>query len=390
MSRTSSQDKRVLIIGLGIAGMSAAIALQKAGWDPVIVERDRVRRRAHYYTSFDRSGRWAAEKLGVLDAIHRRTPERRNFLQVDTDGQLVPVSRTTTKANDPAVVLRSDIEDGLWSAIEGRVEVHFSTRAVSIEDGPHGLLVLLENLSTRKRSEEKFDLLIGADGLRSTVRRRVFGPDERFLVSFDSMVCEFRPVEPLDGVDPRATVLMTETDRAMGIFPFSDGRQAVRFGYRTKNLNAQSGRPPIQILREVFARDLHKPVVATALDALERTDEFVFDSVQQVHMDTWHEGRVCLLGDSAWCLTLYSGMGTSAALHGAVVLGECLERHPDSLDEALASWERRLRPFIWGHRVLAGPLHEWFLPSRPLVTSAISAARKVSEATTRILSRRSD
>lgn len=385
MPNTPRLQKRVLIVGLGIAGMSSAIALQRAGWEPVVVEKDRTRRELHYYTSFDRSGRWAAEKLGVLDEIRRRTPGRGTFFRVDEDGQLVPLARMTTKASDPAIVLRSDIENGLWSAVDGRIQVRFSTRAVSIDDGPRGLHVLLENSATRERTEERFDLLIGADGLRSTVRRRVFGPDERFLVPFDSMICEFRPAEPLEGIDSDATVIMTETDRALGIFPFSDGTQVVRLAYRTKNVNAQSGRPPAQILREVLARDLHKPVVAQVLDALEQAKDYVFDSVQQVHMDSWRSGRVILVGDSAWCLTLYSGMGTSAAIHGAVVLGECLERHPEDLDAALALWERKLRPFIWSNRVLAGPLHEWFVPSRPLVTSAISAARKVSGAAMRIM-----
>jgi|LSQX01.3.fsa_nt_gb 2-polyprenyl-6-methoxyphenol hydroxylase-like FAD-dependent oxidoreductase len=390
MANNPSTEKRVLIVGLGIAGMSSAIALKRAGWNPVIVERVRQRKPADYYTSFDRTGRKAAEKLGVLDAIHQRTPERRTFLQVDSDGQLVPVSRSTVKAGDPAVVVRSDIENGLWSAVEGEIEVRFSTRAISIEDGQRGLLVLLENSATGERTEERFDLLIGADGMRSTVRRRVFGPDERYLVPFDSMVCQFDLDEPLEGIDPEATIVMSETDRALGIFPFSDRSPAVRFAYRTKNVNAQVGRPPIQILREIFARDIHKPVVAQALDALEWTDDYLFDSVHQVHMDSWRKGRVILLGDSAWCLTLYSGMGTSAALHGGVVLGESFERHPENLDDALAAWERRLRPFIWGNRVLAGPLHEWFVPSRPLVTSAIAAGWKVSEAVMRMRPGRKD
>lgn len=384
MPNSSSPRKRVLIVGLGIAGMSSAIALHRAGWQPVIVERYSTRRPADFHTSFDRTGRKAAEKLGVLDAIHRRTPEQRSFFQVDHEGQLVPVSRSTTKASDPAIVLRSDIENALWGAVDGTVEVRFSTRAISIEDGSQGLMVLLENSATGERSEEQFDLLIGADGMRSTVRRRVFGPDERYLVPFDSMVCQFDLDEPLEGVDPNATVVMSETDRAMGIFPFSDRQPAVRFAYRTKNVNAQVGRPPIQILREVFAKDIHKPVVAQALDALERSNIYLFDSVHQVHMDSWRKGRVILLGDSAWCLTLYSGMGTSAALHAGVVLGESMERHPDSMEDALAAWERKLRPFIWGNRVLAGPLHEWFVPSRPLVTSAIAAGWKVSETVLRM------
>ncbi|MEU5269796.1 Rossmann-fold NAD(P)-binding domain-containing protein [Streptomyces hygroscopicus] len=63
-------------------------------------------------------------------------------------------------------------------------------------------------------------------------------------------------------------------------------------------------------------------------------------------MPTWHTDRVVLVGDSAWCLTLYSGMGASTGLAGADLLGTSLLRNPDNLPRALREWEQRLRPFI--------------------------------------------
>jgi 2-polyprenyl-6-methoxyphenol hydroxylase-like FAD-dependent oxidoreductase len=86
------------------------------------------------------------------------------------------------------------------------------------------------------------------------------------------------------------------------------------------------------------------------LTELENADQVVFDSVEQVRMDRWHNGRVVLVGDSAWCVTLYSGMGVSAGLAGAELLGTMLQRHSNDLDRALTDWERRLRPFIKYHQ----------------------------------------
>ncbi|MEU5045045.1 hypothetical protein [Streptomyces griseorubiginosus] len=63
-------------------------------------------------------------------------------------------------------------------------------------------------------------------------------------------------------------------------------------------------------------------------------------------MPTWHTGRVVLLGDSAWCLTLYSGMGASSALAGADFLGTSLQRNRDNITRALREYDQRLRPFI--------------------------------------------
>ncbi|MEU8916433.1 hypothetical protein [Streptomyces nigrescens] len=71
-----------------------------------------------------------------------------------------------------------------------------------------------------------------------------------------------------------------------------------------------------------------------------------FGPHEQVHMDRWHRGRVVLVGDSAWCVTLYAGMGASAGLAGADLLGTMLDSHPDNVGRALAKWENALRPYV--------------------------------------------
>ncbi|MGW0522676.1 FAD-dependent monooxygenase [Crossiella sp. NPDC003009] len=75
---------------------------------------------------------------------------------------------------------------------------------------------------------------------------------------------------------------------------------------------------------------------------MENAEELLFDSVEQVKMDRWPQGRVVLVGDSAWCVTPCAGMGVSAGLAAAGLLGTMLERHP----RALAAWEAKLRPSI--------------------------------------------
>lgn len=79
---------------------------------------------------------------------------------------------------------------------------------------------------------------------------------------------------------------------------------------------------------------------------LETADAPLFDFVEQVHLDTWHKGRVVLVSDSAWCISLYASMGVSSGLAGADLLGTVLERHPDDIDTALDEWEKTLRPYI--------------------------------------------
>jgi len=59
---------------------------------------------------------------------------------------------------------------------------------------------------------------------------------------------------------------------------------------------------------------------------------------------------VVLVGDSAWCVSLYAGMGASAALAGADLLGTMLQRHPGHIPGALTSWEAQLRPQLTGYQ----------------------------------------
>ena len=72
---------------------------------------------------------------------------------------------------------------------------------------------------------------------------------------------------------------------------------------------------------------------------------------------------MALLGDSAWCVTLYAGMGVSAGLVGADLLGSMLRRHPDDLETALTEWEGKLRPVITEWQGTAEGLRQWFNPS---------------------------
>jgi hypothetical protein len=99
-------------------------------------------------------------------------------------------------------------------------------------------------------------------------------------------------------------------------------------------------RSPAQSVRAAFGPQQPGSTLGATLDALDSSDAVLFDSVEQVRLDTWHKGRVVLVGDSAWCVTLYAGMGVSSGLAGADLLGTMVERHPDDLDTALTGWER--------------------------------------------------
>lgn len=106
-------------------------------------------------------------------------------------------------------------------------------------------------------------------------------------------------------------------------------------------------RNPIDSIKDAFAsKEGYGETLSWLIDQFEQADEFLFDSADQVHMDSWHRGRVVLMGDAAWCLTLYSGMGASSAIAGSDALGTFLERNGNDVQRSLSQWENHMRPFI--------------------------------------------
>lgn len=95
-------------------------------------------------------------------------------------------------------------------------------------------------------------------------------------------------------------------------------------------------------------------------------------------MPRWHGGRVVLVGDSAWCLTLYSGMGASSGLAGSELLGDMLDRYPGDPAHALDAWEDRLRPCIADLQVSGVKGRSFFTPSGELERLVRSLALRLS------------
>ncbi|WP_446044763.1 FAD-dependent monooxygenase [Streptomyces olivaceus] len=357
--------KRALVVGLGIAGMSAAIGLRRAGWTPVIVERAPERRTGGYFVGLFPEGRQAAVDLGIADHLHTRNPEGgagANAWSVDRRGRRRPALGFLDQPGGPAAVLRGDIEAALWQSITG-VEVWFGTAPVAITEGPAEVQVLFENADTGARYSESFDLVVGADGMRSSVRRTVFGPDEDYLANWKAMICAFQLKEQVPTYEASDSIIIARAKRAVWVFGLADHAPTALLTYRTRDIQEQFSGSRIERLRAVFSGMDDDPVVRHVLDSLEEAPDHVFDSVHQVRMPRWSKGRVVLVGDAAWCMNLYSGMGATSSLRGGAALGAALREHPDDLAAALDAWEAGLRPFITKHQRTARLKQQMFVPS---------------------------
>ncbi|MFI6597604.1 FAD-dependent monooxygenase [Nonomuraea sp. NPDC050536] len=345
MDTTNKGGRRALVVGLGISGIATALRLRQIGWTPIIIERGAYRRSGGYFIALFGAGRAAAQRLGILDNLTDRGPDGAAY-DIDRAGRRRPGLSFKDFPGRPWMMMRGDVEEAGFAALPSDVEIRYSTVPARIEQDADGVNVTLADTAGGTSVTERFDLVVGADGLRSTVRQLVFGPHEDYLRRMNYMVVAYQLPGPLPGHDETDSVILAEPQRSMWIFPFKDRPPTVMLSYHTDDVDAEFTGPMIDRVREVFGPEPTGSVLGAALDALESADQVLFDSVEQVRMDGWHRGRVVLVGDAAWCVTLYAGMGASSGMAGADLLGTMLARHPRNVTQALTEWEQRLRPSI--------------------------------------------
>ncbi|KOX14223.1 FAD-dependent monooxygenase [Nocardiopsis sp. NRRL B-16309] len=336
-----SGTRSALIVGAGIAGQAAALRLHQAGWRVRVVERAPRRRGGGYAVSFAGIGYDAAERMGVLpDLLDRHiTPDALVYVRKDgTEAFTVPGRTVRALAGERNLnLLRGDIEDVLHRRVRDHAEFTYGTTVERVEQDADGVRATLSDGTVTTA-----DLLIGADGLHSATRAQVFGPESAYRRDLRHMVGVFMLDHRPEGVAPGATASLTDTGRTLAVIDLGANGAAAFFGYRSEESGRELAEGPYTAIPRACG-DMGW-VAPQVLEQLAAARDVYFDTVSQMEVDGWSRGRVVLLGDAAWCVTLFAGYGSALAVGGADALGTALEEHPDDLPAALAAWERRIRP----------------------------------------------
>ncbi|WP_018350499.1 FAD-dependent monooxygenase [Longispora albida] len=347
--------RNVLISGAGVAGSALAYWLRRNGFSVTVVERAPQLRSGGQAVDIRGAALDVIDQMGLGEQARAARTRMRGMTMLDGQGnELFRSEEHTLSAgrldSEDIELLREDLGAMLFEkATDAHAEYVFGDSITALRQEEHGVVAQFEHGGFRT-----FDLVIGADGMHSAVRRLAFGPEAQFVSHLGKYLAIF-PAPNFLGLDNWQVWFQDfATETGGGIYPVREnselrvtlgfGSEPIEYDYRDTAWQKQAVRDRLGGLGWEAPK---------LLELMAGAPDFYFDAMAQVKMDTWSQGRVTLVGDAAYCASPLSGQGTSLALAGAYVLAAELGRAGATHEEALAAYEERMRPFVALNQALA-------------------------------------
>jgi len=330
---------RALISGAGVAGPALATALGRHGIEATVVEAaDRLRTSGFAVDFRGATHMSVLTELGVLDELRAVQTHGGAMQSVDEHGR--EIYRLPAEfAGGEVEVRRSDLSRILYERSLAHADYLFGDTIVGLTEVADGVRVDFARAESRT-----FDIVIGADGLHSGVRRLAFGPERDHVKHLGYYIAGwdlpndrgYGTTAVQYNVPGRMASVgadFRDPSQAGALFVFKGERRDVDW----RDLVRQQ-----RMITEAFAgMRWHVPYL---LDTLRNVDEMYFDSISRVRAPRWTRGRVALLGDAAWGVTL-GGMGVGTGVVGAYVLAGELALARGDHRAAFEAYERRMRAY---------------------------------------------
>jgi 2-polyprenyl-6-methoxyphenol hydroxylase-like FAD-dependent oxidoreductase len=305
----------ILVSGASIAGPALAYWLNRYGCTVTVVEKAPALRPGGQAVDFKgETHRQVLERMGLLDEVRRMQTGKTDLVIVDEHNKrlaTIPGEFTGGEVE----VLRGDLATLLYQRTADHCHYLFGDSITALTQTASGVEVAFA-----QAPPGTFDLVIGADGIHSNVRRLAFGPEERFV----RFLGHYYAVVGVYGDHGAAA---PSTQRGIGLLYNLPGRLAwvggpkapTMYVFASQQLDYDRDNVVQQkrIVAEAFAGVGWQ--VPGLLQALPDAPEFYLDSISKVEMERYTSGRVALVGDAAYGNTL-GGFGTGLALVGAYVL----------------------------------------------------------------------
>jgi 2-polyprenyl-6-methoxyphenol hydroxylase-like FAD-dependent oxidoreductase len=283
--------------------------------------------------------------MGLMDRVRELCLDQQGIACVDAQGEVIACMPTDLFGGEGIVsdleILRGDLGKVFYEATADTTEYLFDDTVTALVEDADGVTVTFEKAAPRR-----FGLVVGADGLHSVVRGLAFGPDSACVRPLGCYLAWFTApaIADLDGWylmhnAPGGLVASMRPGRLPDEVKAGLSFRSPVLAYDRRNLAQQRS-----MVAERFAGvGWHVPAL---LESMHTAHDFVFDSLEQVHLDSWHRGRVVLLGDAAYCPTPLTGLGTSLAIVGAYVLAGELAAAKGDPRVAFSRYESALREYV--------------------------------------------
>jgi len=333
----------VLVSGASMAGLSAAYWFARLDHEVTVVERADGLRQGGAPIDVRGQALGTAERMGILDRI------RRQQVTVGDPGPVLDGTGTqvasldlrwfANETDDDVEISRDRLNAILLDAVPDEVEFRFSTSLTGLVDGPAGVEAALSDGTTRR-----FDLVVGADGLHSTVRRLAFGPESAFVRHIGYYVA----LVDLPTDRPWQRAMLNIPGLTIAVRDAGDGQQAMMLAASPEiDYDYRDADQQRSIIDDLLSRvDAWQVRDLRAAFADPDARGFYFDSVSQTHMPAWTKGHCAVIGDAGHCAALLSGMGTTLAMRSAEILATTWTAFGGDLEAASPSYHQRLRPYV--------------------------------------------
>ncbi|MCC3765598.1 FAD-dependent monooxygenase [Glycomyces sp. TRM65418] len=347
----STSRGTVLISGASIAGPALAYWLHRHGFAVTVVEKASAPRGGGYPIDVRGTAVAVASRMGILSRLQEAHIDSQRLTFLDADGGEVASVRPHALAGSvegrDLEVARGDLTAILYAVVRDDVEFLFDDSIDSLDQSEHGV-----DIAFRSGDQRTFDLVVGADGMHSRTRGILFGPETRFhrYLGYCFAVCTMPNILGLS----RELMLWNTPGKAAALYATGENDDELH-----AFLNVHRPEPPLDGLGN---RDAQADWIAEAfagagwkvpdiIDAMREADDLFSDTVGQIRMPTWSDGRVALVGDAAYAPSFLTGQGSSLALVGAYMLAHSLAANRNHT-EAFAAYERDTRAFVAANQAL--------------------------------------